>query len=139
MPADFVVAQIGAVLVDLPITSVKTGVIAIPAIVSAVAGLAAAGRLPNLVGDPVMVASRGDRLLEPGAEALYIEALLPHASLLTRTCARPRYCSARRSVPDASERGGVRLGLPPRLLRFARPPWLTNPETPESRTIKCHH
>lgn len=83
VPADFVVAQIEAVLADLAVAAVKTGMLATPAIVSAVADLAAAGRLPNLVVDPVMVASSGDRLLEPEAEALYVEALLPHASLLT--------------------------------------------------------
>ena len=83
VPADFVVAQIEAVLDDLPVSAVKTGMLATPAIVSAVADLAAAGRLPNLVVDPVMVTSSGDRLLEPEAEALYVEALLPHAALLT--------------------------------------------------------
>ena len=83
VPADFVVAQIEAVLNDLAVAAVKTGMLATPDIVSAVADLAAAGRLPKLVVDPVMVASSGDRLLEPEAEALYVEALLPHASLLT--------------------------------------------------------
>jgi len=83
VPADFVVAQIEAVLGDLPVAAVKTGMLATPAIVSAVADLAAAGRLPKLVVDPVMVTSSGDRLLDPEAEALYVEALLPHASLLT--------------------------------------------------------
>jgi len=48
-----------------------------------VAELAAAGRLPRLVVDPVMVSSSGDRLLEPAAERLYVEALMPHATVLT--------------------------------------------------------
>ena len=65
VPAEFVVDQIEAVLDDLAVAAVKTGMLATPAIVSAVAELAAAGRLPNLVVDPVMVASSGDRLLEP--------------------------------------------------------------------------
>ena len=83
VPPEFVVAQIEAVLDDLAVAAVKTGMLATPAMVSAVAELAAAGRLPNLVIDPVMVASSGDRLLEPEAESLYVEALLPHASMLT--------------------------------------------------------
>ena len=83
VPAEFVVDQIEAVLDDLAVAAVKTGMLATPAIVSAVAELAAAGRLPNLVVDPVMVASSDDRLLEPEAESLYVEALLPHASILT--------------------------------------------------------
>jgi hydroxymethylpyrimidine/phosphomethylpyrimidine kinase len=51
--------------------------------VAAVAGLAAAGRLPHLVVDPVMVASSGARLLEPSAERAYVELLLPHTAVLT--------------------------------------------------------
>ncbi|HEU4426165.1 MAG TPA: bifunctional hydroxymethylpyrimidine kinase/phosphomethylpyrimidine kinase [Pilimelia sp.] len=82
-PADFVVAQVDAVLDDLPVAAVKTGMLATSDIVTAVGKIAAAGRLPNLVVDPVMVASSGDRLLEPQAERAYIEALLPHAVLAT--------------------------------------------------------
>ena len=83
VPADFVVAQVDAVLDDLAVTAVKTGMLATAEIVQAVAALAAAGRLPRLVVDPVMVASSGDRLLEPQAERLYVEALLPHAAVFT--------------------------------------------------------
>lgn len=83
VPAEFVVAQVDAVLDDLPVAAVKTGMLATADVVRAVAGLAGAGRLPRLVVDPVMVASSGDRLLEPDAERLYVEALLPHAAVLT--------------------------------------------------------
>ena len=83
VPADFVIAQIDAVLDDLPVRGVKTGMLATAATVEAVAALAAAGRLPNLVVDPVMVASSGDRLLEPAAERSYRDKLLPHATVVT--------------------------------------------------------
>ena len=83
VPAGFVVEQVEAVLDDLPVRAVKTGMLGTAAVVSAVAGLAASGRLPSLVVDPVMVASSGDRLLEPQAERLYVEALVPHAAVLT--------------------------------------------------------
>jgi hydroxymethylpyrimidine/phosphomethylpyrimidine kinase len=83
VPAAFVVAQVEAVLADLPVAAVKTGMLATAETVRAVAELAAAGRLPKLVVDPVMVSSSGDRLLEPAAERLYVEALLPHATVLT--------------------------------------------------------
>jgi hydroxymethylpyrimidine/phosphomethylpyrimidine kinase len=83
VPTAFVLAQIEAVLEDLPVTAVKTGMLATADTVRAVAELAAAGRLPLLVVDPVMVASSGDRLLEPAAERLYVEALLPHATVIT--------------------------------------------------------
>jgi hydroxymethylpyrimidine/phosphomethylpyrimidine kinase len=83
VPVEFVVAQVEAVLDDLSVGAVKTGMLATADIVEAVARLAAAGRLPKLVVDPVMVASSGDRLLEPRAERLYVEALLSHALVLT--------------------------------------------------------
>jgi hydroxymethylpyrimidine/phosphomethylpyrimidine kinase len=83
VPASFVVDQVEAVLDDLTVTAVKTGMLATAEIVAAVADMAAAGRLPNLVVDPVMVASSGDRLLERDAERSYLERLLPQAHVLT--------------------------------------------------------
>jgi hydroxymethylpyrimidine/phosphomethylpyrimidine kinase len=83
VPADFVVAQIEAVLDDLPVAAVKTGLLATVATVTAVADLAAGGRLPNLVVDPVMVASSGDRLLDAKAEQLYLGRLFPLARVAT--------------------------------------------------------
>lgn len=82
----FLVAQIEAVLDDLPVAAVKTGMLATAGNVEAVAALAAAGRLPRLVVDPVMVASSGARLLDPDAEAAYRELLLPHALVTTPNC-----------------------------------------------------
>lgn len=83
VPADFVVAQIEAVLDDLPVSAVKTGMLATPAVLTAVASLAAAGRLPHLVVDPVLRASSGHELLDPEAARLYLEQLLPHALVVT--------------------------------------------------------
>ena len=81
--ADFVVAQVEAVLADLPVTAVKTGLLATAETVRAVAALAAAGRLPNLVVDPVLVSSTGTRLLAPDAERAYRDELLPRACVVT--------------------------------------------------------
>ena len=81
--ASFVVAQVEAVLADLPVASVKTGLLATAETVGAVADLAATGRLPNLVVDPVMVASTGDRLLDAEAERCYLERLFPLAAVVT--------------------------------------------------------
>ncbi len=82
-PPEFLRAQLDAVLGDLPVAAVKTGMLATEDVVSAVAEYAAAGRLPNLVVDPVLVSSTGARLLDPGAEAAYREALFPHALVVT--------------------------------------------------------
>ena len=82
-PPEFVDAQIGAVLVDLAVAAVKTGMLATGAIIDVVARWAAAGDLPNLVVDPVMVASSGDRLLDADAELAYLERLFPYAVIVT--------------------------------------------------------
>lgn len=83
VPTPFVVDQIDVVLEDLPVVAVKTGMLATAETVEAVAELAAAGRLPNLVVDPVMVSSTGDRLLDEHAESAYLQRLLPHARVAT--------------------------------------------------------
>lgn len=83
VPADFVAQQIDSVLDDLDVRAVKTGMLGAADVVSRVAEIAAAGRLPNLVVDPVMVSSTGARLLEEGAEVAYRELLLPRARVVT--------------------------------------------------------
>ena len=82
-PVEFLRAQLDAVLDDLPVAAVKTGMLATAEVVLAVAEAAAAGRLPRLVVDPVLVSSTGARLLDPGAERAYAEALFPHALVVT--------------------------------------------------------
>jgi hydroxymethylpyrimidine/phosphomethylpyrimidine kinase len=83
LPGSFVVAQIESVLDDLDVRATKTGMLATEDNVRAVGALAADGRLPHLVVDPVMVASSGARLLDPGAESAYVEALIPHCAVVT--------------------------------------------------------
>lgn len=79
----FVDLQLEAVLGDLPVAAVKTGMLASSATVAAVARWAAAGRLPNLVVDPVLVASTGRPLLDDGAPRAFLEQLVPHARVVT--------------------------------------------------------
>jgi len=79
----FVRLQIATVLDDLVVGSVKTGMLATRAIVEVVADLAAAGRLPNLVVDPVLVSSSGHALMDEGGVEAYRHALLPHALVVT--------------------------------------------------------
>jgi hydroxymethylpyrimidine/phosphomethylpyrimidine kinase len=79
----FVELQLEAVLGDLPVRAVKTGMLASSATVAAVARWAQAGRLPNLVVDPVLVASSGRPLLDDEAVRSVLELLLPHALVAT--------------------------------------------------------
>ena len=82
-PVEFLDAQLDAVLSDLRVASVKTGMLATEEVIRHVADKAARGRLPNLVVDPVLVSSTGARLLDAGAEQAYLEALFPHALIAT--------------------------------------------------------
>jgi hydroxymethylpyrimidine/phosphomethylpyrimidine kinase len=83
VPADFVVAQIDAVMSDLDVRAAKTGMLANGAIVSAVARALDACPAVPLVCDPVMVATSGDVLLAPDAVAAYKDQLIPRATLIT--------------------------------------------------------
>ena len=83
VPAAVVAAQIDAVLADFTVRATKTGMLASAEIVALGAERAAAGGLPHLVVDPVMVSSSGDRLLEASAERAYVELLFPHATVVT--------------------------------------------------------
>ena len=81
--ASFVVAQMEAVLSDLEVGAIKTGMLANAAIVEAVAGRLRAGPRRPLVVDPVMVATSGDLLLEFDAIDALKRQLLPLALLIT--------------------------------------------------------
>jgi hydroxymethylpyrimidine kinase/phosphomethylpyrimidine kinase len=83
VPVDVVRAQVQAVADDLPPAACKTGMLATAELVRAVAASIREHRLPNLVVDPVMVASSGDRLLDPDAERILAAELLPLAALVT--------------------------------------------------------
>ena len=79
----FVRLQVEAVLDDFAVRAVKTGMLATAPIVAEVATMAAEGRLPNLVVDPVLVSSTGHRLMEPEGIEAYLELLVPHALVVT--------------------------------------------------------
>ncbi|WDZ85319.1 bifunctional hydroxymethylpyrimidine kinase/phosphomethylpyrimidine kinase [Micromonospora cathayae] len=79
LPPRTVTDQLDSVLADFRVRAVKTGMLGTPAVADAVAEAARAGRLPNLVVDPVLVATSGHRL--GVAEA--VERLLPYALVAT--------------------------------------------------------
>lgn len=81
--ATFVDLQISAILDDFAVASVKTGMLGSVEVVELVADRAAAGELPNLVVDPVMVSSSGHQLLDPGGSDAYRRRLLPQALVVT--------------------------------------------------------
>jgi hydroxymethylpyrimidine/phosphomethylpyrimidine kinase len=83
VPADVVRAQIDAVFADLDVGAVKIGMLAQHATIAAVAAALDHGPRVPVVLDPVMVATSGDRLLEPEAVAALRLCLIPQAAILT--------------------------------------------------------
>jgi hydroxymethylpyrimidine/phosphomethylpyrimidine kinase len=83
VPAAFVRQQIEAVLSDIGVDAVKTGMLVSTEIVHAVAGALRDHPVRNLVVDPVMAAGTGAALLEPEACEALVRALVPLASLVT--------------------------------------------------------
>jgi hydroxymethylpyrimidine/phosphomethylpyrimidine kinase len=80
----FVSAQIHAVVTDIGVDAVKTGMLANAAIISQVArDIRALGIGENLVVDPVMVAKSGDALLRQDAIDTLIRELFPLALVVT--------------------------------------------------------
>ena len=83
VPADFIAAQLDAVFTDLDVGAVKIGMLSqVPAIAAVAAGLARHDA-QNVVLDPVMVATSGDRLLAVEAIAALCRDLIPRALIVT--------------------------------------------------------
>ncbi|HWA59052.1 MAG TPA: bifunctional hydroxymethylpyrimidine kinase/phosphomethylpyrimidine kinase [Gemmatimonadales bacterium] len=83
VPDAMVEAQLAAIASDLPPAAIKTGMLATASLVQLVAGAIQGYGWGNYVCDPVMVATSGDRLLDPAAETVVRERLLPLAMLVT--------------------------------------------------------
>jgi hydroxymethylpyrimidine/phosphomethylpyrimidine kinase len=83
LPPESVVAQIDAVVTDIGVQAVKTGMLLNQEIISSVAGRVNALRLTNLVVDPVMVSRTGAQLIDDDAIATLKTALIPLATVLT--------------------------------------------------------
>jgi hydroxymethylpyrimidine/phosphomethylpyrimidine kinase len=83
VPPEFITAQIDAVFSDLDVTAVKIGMLSQPAAIEAVARALVRYKQTNIVLDPVMVATSGDRLLAPAAIAVLKRMLIPRALLIT--------------------------------------------------------
>lgn len=83
VPSSFVLAQIEAVVTDLPPAATKIGMLFSTEMVRAVAEAVRYYALKPTVLDPVMVAKSGDPLLEPDAIAVLREKLLPLCSVVT--------------------------------------------------------
>jgi hydroxymethylpyrimidine/phosphomethylpyrimidine kinase len=83
VPPQFIAEQIDAVFSDLKVNAVKIGMLSQAATIAAVAAGLDRHRARNVVLDPVMVATSGDRLLAPDAIDALRRALIPRALIIT--------------------------------------------------------
>jgi hydroxymethylpyrimidine/phosphomethylpyrimidine kinase len=97
---ELVVAQIDAVASDIGVDAAKTGMLANPEVVRAVAGAVARHGIESLVVDPVLATTRGEPLLAAGGiEALRTD-LIPLATLVTPNLAEAAALSGSAPIHD---------------------------------------
>ncbi len=83
IPLDTVRGQIDAVVQDIGVDAVKIGMLATPHVVSVVADAIRRHQIRNVVLDPVMVATSGDRLIVPETAQALVQELFPLATVIT--------------------------------------------------------
>ena len=83
IPLDTVRGQIDAVVQDIGVDAVKIGMLATPDVVSVVADAIRRHQIRNVVLDPVMVATSGDRLISQEAVETLRGELMPLATVVT--------------------------------------------------------
>ncbi|MDO9435244.1 bifunctional hydroxymethylpyrimidine kinase/phosphomethylpyrimidine kinase [Hydrogenophaga sp.] len=83
VPPDILKAQLSAVLDDIGVDAVKIGMLHAPEIVHAVAWALKHYNVKQVVLDPVMVATSGDRLIAAETVQVLVDELFPLATVVT--------------------------------------------------------
>ena len=83
VPAEFLKAQIQSVVEDIGVDAVKIGMLHAPGIVDVVAWAIDHYQLTNVVFDPVMVATSGDRLIANETVQVLVRELFPRVTVIT--------------------------------------------------------
>ena len=83
IPAAFLKAQLQSVLDDIGVDAVKIGMLHTPEMVEVVAWTIDHYQLRQVVLDPVMVATSGDRLMAEETVAVLVKLLFPRVQLIT--------------------------------------------------------
>lgn len=105
-----VIAQARAVLEDMPVAAVKTGMLGNRAILIAVASILDDYRRIPLVVDPVQISGRGDPLTEESLDDAMRSLLLPRATLITPNNLEARSLAPGADTPDACAQELMSLG-----------------------------
>jgi hydroxymethylpyrimidine/phosphomethylpyrimidine kinase len=108
LPTGIIEAQVDAVVEDMGVDAVKTGMLSSAAIIAAVAGRLRAHRLDRVVVDPVMVAKGGDRLLREDAVGALMSELLPMALVVTPNAGEAEVLTGRPVTTMAEAREAAR-------------------------------
>jgi hydroxymethylpyrimidine/phosphomethylpyrimidine kinase len=117
VPPAFVTAQMDAVFGDLDVRAVKIGMVAQPETIDAIAAALARWKPSQVVLDPVMVATSGDRLLSADTVASLRTNLIPRAALITPNLPE---AAALLDEPVASDQAAI-AGQGKRLLAIGCP------------------
>lgn len=121
VPPDMLRAQIDAVVEDIGVDAVKIGMLHAPEVVQVVADAIRRHRLPNVVLDPVMVATSGDRLIAQDTVGTLVRELFPLAALVTPNLDEGGWLLGRQIADedalDAAADGLLALGAPAVLLK----------------------
>ncbi|MEG0922294.1 MAG: bifunctional hydroxymethylpyrimidine kinase/phosphomethylpyrimidine kinase [Comamonas sp.] len=83
VPPQFLQDQLDAVLQDIGTDAVKIGMLHAPEVVQVVAATIDRYQLKNVVLDPVMVATSGDRLIAEATVGELVRELFPRAAVIT--------------------------------------------------------
>ena len=83
MTAEFVTAQLDAVLSDYDADGVKTGFVGRVDLLHAIAQTIQKYQIANFIVDPVLVNHKGEAMFTPEVTAVYKTHLLPYAKLIT--------------------------------------------------------
>jgi hydroxymethylpyrimidine/phosphomethylpyrimidine kinase len=108
VPTEIIAAQIDAVVDDIGVDAVKTGMLSSAEIIRTVADRVRHWGLDRLVVDPVMVAKSGDRLLREDAVEALVRELLPLAAVLTPNLPEAEVLVGRPLEDDAAMREAAR-------------------------------
>ena len=105
---DFLAEQLDCVFTDIFPDAVKTGMVASIPLIETIAGKLEQYGARNIVVDPVMVATSGDRLISEDALETLKSRLLPLAAVLTP------------NIPEAEILSGLEIRTPEDMERSAR-------------------
>ena len=108
IPIDIITGQIRAVVSDIGVDAVKIGMLSTPDIVLAVKDTLLELGVTNIVLDPVMVATSGDRLIQEDAVKVLARELAPCARVLTP------------NIPEAEILSGMKISSQDQLPEVAK-------------------